>query len=152
LPHIFVDADACPVKEEVYRVAGRLRLKVTLVANSRMRIPPAPWLTLEVVGAGLDAADDWIVKNAQPFDIVISTDILLAERCLAEGASVLGPNGRPFTEENIGHAVATRELMSELRAGGEITGGPAPLNKRDRSRFLHQLDAMVLQIRRQKTN
>ena len=147
--HIFVDADACPVKPEVYRVASRYRLDVTLVANSRMRIPSERWITLEVVGAELDAADDWIVEHVQPHDIVITGDIPLASRCLKKGSSVIGLTGKLFTENNIGDAVAIRNLLSELREAGEITGGPPPLKKRDRSRFLQQLDEVIQSIRRE---
>ncbi len=146
--HIFIDADACPVKKEVYRVAGRYGLDVTLVTNSWMRVPNESWITLEVVGEGFDAADDWIVEHAQPDDIVITADIPLASRCLEQGARVIGSTGKPFTEDNIGSAVATRDLLSELRDAGEITGGPPPLTKRDRSRFLQQLDAVIQSIRR----
>ena len=146
--HIFVDADACPVKQEVYRVASRYHLDVTLVANSWMRVPDEQWIALEVVEDGFDAADDWIVNHAQPHDIVITADILLASRCLKEGACVIGTTGKPFTDNNIGHAVATRDLMSELRGTGKITGGPPPLKKRDRSRFLQQLDEVIQAIRR----
>ncbi len=146
--HVFVDADACPVKQEVYRVASRYDLEVTLVANSWMRVPSEPWLRLELVGDGADAADDWIIENVQPHDIVITADIPLADRCLRKGASVIGPNGKPFTEINIGGAVATRNLLSELRGAGEITGGPPPINRSDRSRFLQQLDQVVQSIRR----
>ena len=141
--HIFVDADACPVKQEVYRVAGRCQLDVTLVANARMRIPKERWIALQVVADGFDAADDWIVENVQPHDIVVTADIPLAHRCLQKGARVIGPTGKPFTEDNIGQAVATRGLLSELREAGEITGGPPPLTKRDRSRFLQQLDNVI---------
>ena len=147
--HIFVDADACPVKQEVYRVARRYRLDVTLVANSWMRIPSERWITLEVVGAELDAADDWIVEHVQPHDIVITGDIPLASRCLKKGSSVIGLTGKLFTENNIGDAVAIRNLLSELREAGEITGGPPPLKKRDRSRFLQQLDEVIQSIRRE---
>ena len=147
--HIFIDADACPVKQEVYRVAKRYLLDVTLVANSWMRVPNELWITLEVVDDGFDAADDWIVEHLQPHDIVITADILLASRCLKEGAHVIGTTGKPFTDNNIGMAVATRELMSELRGAGEITGGPSPLMKRDRSRFLQQLDEVIQSIRRE---
>jgi len=149
LLHIFVDADACPVKPEVYRVASRYRLDVTLVANSRMRIPSERWITLEVVGAELDAADDWIVEHVQPHDIVITGDIPLASRCLKKGSSVIGLTGKLFTENNIGDAVAIRNLLSELREAGEITGGPRPMKKRDRSRFLQQLDEVIQSIRRE---
>lgn len=146
--HIFVDADACPVKQEVYRVAKRYGLEVTLVANSWMRIPKDGWITLEVVTDGFDAADDWIVERLQPYDIVITADIPLASRCLKRGAHVIGPTGRPFTENNIGQALATRDLMSGLRSAGEITGGPPPLTNRDRSLFLQQLDEVIQLIRR----
>jgi uncharacterized protein len=148
--HIFVDADACPVKQEVYRVAGRYGLAVTLVANSRMRVPDEKWISLEVVSGGFDAADDWIAKHVESLDIVVTADILLADRCLKEGAQVIGPSGKPFTEDNIGSAIASRELLSELRATGEITGGPPPLQKRDRSRFLQQLDNIIQSIRRRE--
>ena len=147
--HIFVDADACPVKQEVYRVAGRNHLDVTLVANSWMRVPNEPWIVLEVVGGGFDAADDWIVEHMSPHDIVITADIPLANRCLKEGARVIGTTGKPFTDNNIGLSVATRDLLSELRGAGEITGGPPPLEKRDRSRFLQQLDEVIQSIRRE---
>ncbi len=146
--HIFVDADACPVKPEVYRVASRCRLDVTLVTNSWMRVPDELWIALEVVKGGFDAADDWIVEHIQPDDIVVTADILLAGRCLKEGARAIGLTGKPFTENNIGEAVATRNLLSELREAGEITGGPPPLKKSDRSRFLQQLDEVVHAIRR----
>ena len=146
--HIFVDADACPVKQEVYRVASRYRLDVTLVANSWMRVPNERWIALEVVEDGFDATDDWIVEHVQTHDIVVTADILLASRCLKEGARVIGTTGKPFTENNIGEAVATRNLLSELRSTGEITGGPPPLKKRDRSRFLQQLDDVIQSIRR----
>ncbi len=150
--HIFVDADACPVKPEVYRVANRYHLEVTLVANSWMRIPQEQHrITLEVVGGGLDAADDWIVDHVQPCDIVVTADIPLASRCLKKGARVIGSTGKPFTENNIGDALATRDLLAELRGAGEITGGPPPQNKRDRSRFLHQLDEIIQLIRRQSS-
>jgi len=148
LLHIFIDADSCPVKSEVYRVANRYGLDVTLVANSWMRVPNDRWIALEVVEDGFDAADDWIVEHVEPHDIVVTSDIPLASRCLKENARVIGPSGKPFTEDNIGQAVATRDLLSELRDAGEITGGPPPLNKRDRSRFLQQLDEMIQSIRR----
>jgi len=145
---VWVDADACPVKQEVYRVARRYRLEVTLVANSRMRVPDERSIRLVVVEDGFDAADDWIVEHVEPDDIVITADVLLANRCLAAGARVLGPTGKPFTENTIGQAVATRDLLAELRGAGEITGGPAAMTKRDRSRFLQQLDEIVQSIRR----
>jgi hypothetical protein len=148
--HVFVDADACPVKEEVYRVAGRYDLRVTLVANSWMRVPERPWIVLEVVEGGFDAADDWIVDHVEAQDIVITADIPLASRCLKKGASALGPTGKPFTEDNIGDAVATRDLLTELRGAGEITGGPRPMEQKDRSRFLQQLDTVIQAIRRKQ--
>ena len=147
--HIFIDADACPVKQEVYLVARRYGLEVTLVANSWMRTPTTSWLALEIVGDALDAADDWIVDQVQPHDIVITADILLASRCLEKDSRVIGPAGKPFTDDNIGDAVATRNLLSQLREAGEVTGGPAPLTKRDRSQFLQQLDQAIQSIRRQ---
>jgi len=150
LLHIYIDADACPVKQEVYRVAKRYGLDVTLVANSWMRVPDERWLRLEVVGEGFDAADDWIVEQVQADDIVITADIPLASRCVKAGASVIGTTGKPFTENNIGSALATRDLLSELRGAGEITGGPAPLQKRDRSRFLQTLDEVIQSIRRKR--
>lgn len=148
MPHIFIDADACPVKQEVYRVAKRYSLKVTLVANCRMRFPDEPWITLEVVAATLDAADDWIAGHAGPRDIVVTADIPLANRCLKAGARVISPTGKPFTEDNIGQSVAMRDLLSELRGAGEITGGPPPLTQRDRSFFLQKLDDAVQNLRR----
>lgn len=146
--NIYVDADACPVKSEVYRVAERYRLEVTLVANARMRVPKEGRVGLKVVGDGLDAADDWIADQAEPGDIVVTADIPLASRCVKKGASVIAPTGRPFTEDNIGSAVAGRDLMAGLRSAGEITGGPPPLQKRDRSRFLQQLENVIQAIRR----
>ena len=146
--HIYIDADACPVKEEVYRVARRYSLQVTLVANSRMRTPNEPGFVLQLVGGGCDAADDWIAEQVRFDDIVVTTDIPLASRCLKQGAGVIGPSGKPFTESNIGQALATRDLLAELRGAGEIAGGPAPLMKHDRSRFLQELDRMVQSIRR----
>lgn len=146
--HIYIDADACPVKQETYLVAKRYSLNVTLVANARMRIPTERWISLEVVDAGFDAADDWIADNVQSKDIVITADIPLASRCLQAGARVIGTSGKQFTENNIGDAVATRDLLAELRGAGEITGGPPPLTKRDRSRFLQALDEVIQSIRR----
>lgn len=146
--HIFLDADACPVKEEVYRVAKRYGLSVTLVAGSRMRVPDEDYVALKVVGEGMDAADDWIVEHLEVDDIVITADIPLAARCLEKAAYALGPTGKPFTEDNIGSALATRELLSALRDSGEFMGGPPPFDKRDRSRFLHRLDEAINAIRR----
>jgi len=113
-----------------------------------MRVPNERWIALEIVENGLDAADDWIVEHVEPNDIVVTADIPLANRCLKEGTRVIGPTGKPFTENNIGQAVATRDLLAELRGAGEITGGPPPLKKRDRSRFLQQLDEAIQSIRR----
>lgn len=146
--HIFVDADACPVKQEIYRVADRYCLAVTLVANAPMRVPHEPRVVLQVVKNGFDAADDWIAGHVQTGDIVVTADIPLASRCIKKGAGVIGPTGKSFTEDNIGMALAGRDLMAELRSTGDITGGPPPLNKRDRSRFLQQLDNLIQSIRR----
>lgn len=146
--HIYVDADACPVKQEVYRVARRYQLDVTLVANAWMRIPDEKGFSLEVVEDAFDAADDWIVDRVEAGDIVITADIPLASRCMQKGARAIGPAGKPFTEDNIGEAVATRDLLAVLRGGGEITGGPPPLDKRARSRFLQILDQTIQGIRR----
>ncbi|MCF7826386.1 MAG: YaiI/YqxD family protein [Candidatus Marinimicrobia bacterium] len=146
--HIYVDADACPVKNEVYRVAERYQLKVTLVTNSWMRVPQSSRIKLEVVGDGFDEADDWIVEHVQEGDVVITADIPLVDRCISAGAEVLGPSGKRFTEDNIGQTLATRDLLTELRSGGEITGGPPPLTQRDRSEFLQELDVVIQSIRR----
>lgn len=140
---LYIDADACPVKEEVYVVANRHGLPVRLVANSWMRIPEHADATLEIVSDGFDAADDWIAERAVAGDIVVTADIPLAARCLENGAQVLGTSGKPFDENSIGDALATRELMADLRLSGEMTGGPPPLTNRDRSRFLHELDKMA---------
>ncbi len=144
-PRIYVDADACPVKDETIRVARRHALPVTMVANSWMRLPAGEGLELVVIeGADLDAADDWIAERVGPGDVVVTADIPLASRCLAKGAHVLGPRGREFTEDSIGDAVATRDLLSSLREGGaQVGGGPPPFVKEDRSRFLHKLDEIV---------
>ena len=141
MPRILVDADACPVKEEVFRVARRLGVPVVVVANARLRVPPDPGIELVVVSSGqLDDVDDWIAERAVPGDVVVSADIRLAARCLAAGAQVLGPDGRPFNEEGIGSALATRELLADLRELGQLSGGPRPFAREDRSRFLHALD------------
>ena len=145
---IYVDADACPVKEEVYRVARRHVVKVFVVANSSMRVPSEALVELVVVKSGFDAADDWIVDRVGPGDIVVTTDIPLAERCLTNRAKVLGPKGHVFTEEAIGDAMATRALLEMLRQSGEIGGGPAPFSKADRSRFLSKLDETLHAVRR----
>ena len=150
LPGIFVDADACPVKEEVYKVAQRYGIRVTLVSNAWLRVPSEEWLELVIVDGELDAADSWIIEQVANRDIVVTADIPLASECLKKGARVLGPRGRPFTEDSIGAALATRELMSHLRDMGEMTGGPPPFQKRDRSQFLQALDEMIQGIRQGK--
>jgi uncharacterized protein YaiI (UPF0178 family) len=145
---IFIDADGCPVKQEVYRVARRYGLHVTVVSNSRIQVPYEPWLELVVVEGQFDAADDWIVAHVTEKDIVISGDIPLAARCLDKGALVLGPRGHAFTEDSIGEALASRALLAHLRELGTITGGPAPFEQRDRSRFLQRLDEAIQAARR----
>ncbi len=150
LLNIFVDADGCPVKQEVYRVAKRYGLKVTLVSNSRMRAPQEGWLEAVVVDGQVNAADHWIVEHVNKNDIVITGDIPLASRCLERGARVLAPTGRVFTQEGIGEALANRELLSHLRDLGTPTGGPAPFEKRDRSRFLQRLDETIQAVRSRK--
>ena len=148
LLNIFVDADGCPVKDEVYRVARRHGLGATVVSNSRIRIPEEDRFTLVVVGDRFDAADDWIVEHAERDDIVISADIPLASRCLKQGAIVLDQRGGAFTEDNIGAALANREMLAHLRDLGTLTGGPLPFSARDRSRFLHRLDETIRAVRR----
>ena len=145
-PTIFVDADACPVKEEVYRVARRTGCRVQVVANMFMRVPAD--VSLTVVDAGPDAADDWIAERVQPGDIVVTNDIPLASRALKAGGSALGANGKAFTESSIGAALAQRELMEHLRSFGEGLGGPKPFSQADRSRFLSALDAAVQKAKR----
>jgi uncharacterized protein YaiI (UPF0178 family) len=152
LLHIFIDADACPVKQETFHVADRYGLQVTLVANSRMRVPEKTWIRLVVVNDHLDAADDWIVEHVSEDDIVISGDIPLASRCLKKGAGVLGTTGKEFTDSEIGDALATRDLLKELREAGAITGGPAQFQKKDRSRFLQSLDQMIQRVRRKTSD
>ncbi|MBB4086914.1 YaiI/YqxD family protein [Sphingomonas carotinifaciens] len=146
---ILVDADACPVKDEIYRVAWRTEVPVTVVSNAHLRVPPHPLIARVVVGDGFDAADDWIAEATDAGAIVITTDILLADRCLKAGAgAVIAPNGRPFTSSSIGSAVAVRAIMSDLRAGGDRIGGPPPFAREDRSRFLSALDAAITRLRR----
>jgi len=142
-PDIYVDADGCPVKPEVYRVAQRHGLKVFVVANAWLAVPKEPWLELAVVNDRLDAADDWIAEHVRAGDLVISGDIPLASRCLKRGARVLGPSGRVFTEATIGEALAGREIQSHLRETGVQTGGPAPFGKAERSRFLQRMEELV---------
>lgn len=149
---VYIDADACPVKDETYKVAKRHGWPVMVVANAPMRMPPDPSIRLQVVSDGFDAADDWIVENAGAGDIVVTSDIPLAGRCLKQGAFVLGNTGRPFTEENIGDALASREIAQEMREMGMMRGGPAPFQPKDRSEFLMQLDrAMHSQKRKHKS-
>lgn len=145
---IYVDADACPVKPEVCRVAVRYGLNVTFVANSSMRLPALGSPRLKVVSGSFDAADDWIVDHVTDGDIVVTADIPLASRSIEVGASVLGPSGRPFTPENIGDLLATRNLLADLRGGGEQIGGPPPFQKKDRSRFLQALDTLIQRLKR----
>jgi uncharacterized protein len=142
-PRVWVDADACPVKGEVFRVAERHALEVVLVAASWLRVPDDPRIRLVVVSEGFDAADDAIAEGCAAGDIVITADIPLASRALAKGAAAIGSNGRPFTEDNIGDAMATRALLADLRGAGEITKGPPPFSPRDRSRFLQALETAV---------
>jgi uncharacterized protein len=144
---ILVDADACPVKDEIYRVAWRHEVAVKVVSNSRLRVPDHPLIERIVVSDGFDAADDWIAEAANPHSIVITADILLADRALKAGA-VLGPNGKPFTMASIGPAIATRAIMADLRAGGDQIGGPPPFTKADRSQFLQALDGALVRLQR----
>jgi uncharacterized protein len=145
---IYIDADGCPVREETFRVAERYKLKVFLVANKWMNKPAVERIEMVVVSGGFDAADDWIAERVKPGDIVITADILLADRCVKNRARVLGTKGEEFTEDNIGSAVANRELMKNLRYMGEVTGGPAPMQKNDRSRFLGKLDQIIQSIKK----
>jgi len=145
---ILVDADACPVKEEIYKVAFRRAVPVVVVSNSRMRLPEHPLVTRMVVSDGFDAADDWIAEACTPADVVVTADILLADRCLKAAATVLSHNGKPFTHSSIGSAIATRAIMADLRAGGEAIGGPPPFSKIDRSRFLSALDDALVRLAR----
>lgn len=145
---IYVDADACPVKAEIYRVAERYKLKVFVVSNSYLNVPRDPRHELVVVSDSFDAADNWIAERVGPDDIVVTADIPLADRSIKAGASVIGNTGVPFTPASIGMAMANRELLSNLRAMGEITGGPKPMAQRDRSRFLSALDEAIQKIRR----
>ena len=147
-PRILVDADACPVKEEIYKVAWRHEVPVTIVSNAFIRIPDHPLVGRVLVGSGFDAADDWIAGEAGAETIVVTGDILLADRCLKAGSAVIAPNGKPFTANSIGAAVATRAIMADLRAGIESTGGPPPFSKTDRSRFLSTLDEAVVRLKR----
>ena len=145
---ILVDADACPVKDEIYRVAFRREVAVRVVSNMRIRIPDHPLVERIVVSGGFDAADDWIAEEAGPGDVVVTADILLADRCLKAGATVLAPTGKPFTNASIGSAIAVRAIMADLRVGGDVIGGPAPFAKADRSRFLQALDEALGRLAR----
>lgn len=150
MPRILVDADACPVKGEVYRVAERYGWGVVLASSEWIRVPPEPWIDLQVVKdeGKLDAVDDWIVEHLGSHDVVVTEDVHLARRCLEGGAYVLSPRGRVFDDSSIGEAVAKRDLLEDLRQAGEITGGPPPFSKRDRSTFLQRLDETVQKARR----
>ena len=146
---ILVDADACPVKDEIYRVAWRHEVPVRIVANSHLRVPDHPLIERVVVSDGFDAADDWIAEAADEGCIVITSDILLADRCLKAGAAVIAPTGKPFTAASIGPAIATRAIMADLRVGADgITGGPAPFTRTDRSNFLQALDRELVRLAR----
>lgn len=147
-PRILVDADACPVKDEIYRVAWRREVPVAIVSNSYLRLPDHPLVERVVVSGDFDAADDWIAEAANAQSVVITADILLADRCLKAGATVIAPNGKPFTSSSIGAAIATRAIMADLRAGGDQLGGPAPFSKADRSRFLSALDEALVRMAR----
>ena len=151
MPRILIDGDACPVRAEVYKVAERYQAPVTVVANSYLRIPDSALIKQVTVSDGFDAADDWIAENADADCVVITSDILLAERCVKVEAIVLAPNGKAFTENSIGAAVATRAIMADLRAGavGEQIGGPPPFQNKDRSRFLSALDEALVRLKRQ---
>ena len=146
---ILVDADACPVKDEIYRVAERHKVPVSVVSNSPFRVPQSPLVTRVVVSGNFDAADDWIAERATPRSVVVTGDILLADRCLKAGATVLAHTGKPFTPASIGGAIATRAIMADLRAGADgLMGGPRPFARADRSRFLQALDAALVRLQR----
>ncbi len=145
---IYVDADACPVKDEIYRVAERHGVPVSVVAGNFIRVPNDPMIERIAAGAGMDAADDWIAERAGQGDIVITSDIPLASRCVKTGAEVIAPNGKPFTEASIGMTLAVRNLMTDLRSSGEVTGGPRSFQSRDRSAFLSALDQTIRRIQR----
>lgn len=145
---IYIDADACPVKQETYRVARRYGLKVFLVSNSWMRVPESGRIKLVVVDKGPDVADDWIAEAVETDDIVITGDIPLASRCLKKGAMAIGNTGRPFTENNIGDVLSLRNLLHDLREQGMITSGPKPFEKKDKSRFLQALDEMIVKAKK----
>ena len=145
---VFVDADACPVKPEIYRVAERYGLMVYVVANAFMAVPRSDMIERVIVPEGPDIADNWIAERAGDSDIVITADIPLAGRCVKKGATVVGPTGKPFTDDSMGMALATRDLLTDLRSAGAITRGPAPLSRQDISRFLSALDLAVTRLKR----
>ncbi|HEY0329766.1 MAG TPA: YaiI/YqxD family protein [Rhodopseudomonas sp.] len=145
---IYVDADACPVKDEIYKVAARHGLPVSVVAGNLIRVPQDPSIERIAAGPGMDAADDWIAQRAGPGDIVVTSDVPLASRCVKRGAEVLAPNGKPFSEASIGMTLAVRNLMTDLRSAGEVTGGPRGFSPRDRSAFLSALDTAIRRIQR----
>jgi uncharacterized protein YaiI (UPF0178 family) len=145
---LYVDADACPVKSEIYRVAGRHGVKVFVVSNSFLQVPQDALIERVVVSSGFDAADNWIAERAGRGSIVITADIPLASRCVKAGAEVIGPTGKPFTEASVGMALATRNLMEDLRAMGEVTGGPRAFSAKDRSAFLSALDVAINRLKR----
>ena len=145
---IYVDADACPVKDEVYRVAARHQVPVTVVAVGFIRVPQDPMIERVAAGANPDAADNWIAERAGAGDIVVTADVPLADRCVKAGAAVIAPNGRPFTEQSMGMTLAVRNLMHDLRSAGEVTRGPRPFSPRDRSAFLSALDETIRRVQR----
>lgn len=147
---LYIDADACPVKDETFRVAARYGLHVFVVSNSFMNLPREPWIERVVVSDGFDAADDWIAERVGPSSIVITADVPLASRCVKAGAVALAPNGKAFTDASVGMALATRNLMQELRESGLVTGGPKPFSPKDRSAFLGALDRAVVRMRRDR--
>ncbi len=149
---IYVDADACPVKDEIYRVAARHGLPVSVDAGNFIRVPQDPLIERVAAGSGMDAADDWIVERAGKGDIVVTSDIPLASRCVKAGCEVIAPNGKPFTEQSIGMTLAVRDLMTDLRSSGEVTGGPKSFAPRDRSAFLSALDQAIRRIQRERAN
>ena len=148
MPDIYIDADACPVKNEVYRASGKFDMRVYVVANSYMKTPFEDRIRLKVVNTGFDAADNWIAEQVKENDIVITSDIPLADRCIKKGARVLDSRGREFTENSIGSKLAMRDLMDELRMSGKVTGGPPPFGKKDRSQFISRLYQVIQSILR----
>ncbi len=147
---IYVDADACPVKDEIYRVAARHKLAVVVVAAGFIRVPEDPSIERVAAGGGMDAADNWIAERVGPGDIVVTTDIPLASRCVKAGAETIAPNGRAFTEESIGMTLAVRNLMTDLRSAGESTRGPPPFAPKDRSAFLSALEEIIRRLQRSR--